>query len=137
MEQKKGFRIGAGDVLLLVGSAAFLLGSLLVFGPCGPKEDGSWMTCHWAGNALSGLAAVLTVISLIHVFVPHARIKQGLSCGMIPVAILAALAPGHVVGLCMHADMRCHTVMAPSAMVFAVAIVVFAVIDLILQRKRG
>ena len=42
------------DFLLSVLALALLLGLLFVFGPCAPREDGGWMTCHWAGQALKG-----------------------------------------------------------------------------------
>ena len=63
--KKNSSKIGAGDIVLLVVSVFFLIGILTFFQACGPKDDGSWMTCHWAGQALTGLAAVLTVIALI------------------------------------------------------------------------
>ncbi|MBQ5316664.1 MAG: DUF4418 family protein [Oscillospiraceae bacterium] len=129
-------KVNAIDVILVVVTALFFVGSLFVFGPCGPKEDGSYMTCHWAGNAVSGIAAVMTVTALIHLFVPDDRIKAGLSISVVPTAVLAALIPGRLIGLCMMNDMRCHSVMTPAVMVFSAVIVIAAVVDAVYRIRR-
>lgn len=126
----------ATDYILLAVSALFLLGMLFVFSPCGPKEDGSWMTCHWAGNVLTGLAGVLTVIALVHLFAPDAKMKMGLDLAAAPVAVLAVCVPGGLVNLCMMDTMRCHAVTAPAAVVFAVLTLAAAAADFIVQRKK-
>ena len=126
-------KIGVTDIALLVLSAALLIGVLTVFAPCGPKEDGSWMTCHWAGNAVAGAAAVLTVCAIVRMLVRGT--KLGLDFAMISAAALAALLPGQLIHLCMMADMRCRAVMTPAVRVLSVLIAVVAVVDIVLQRK--
>lgn len=61
-------KIGVFDVVLFVLSAALFAGDLTVFAPCAAKGDGSWMTCHWAGNAVAGVAAVLTALVILSAF---------------------------------------------------------------------
>lgn len=128
--------IAISDILLLVLSIAFLIGSRTVFLPCAAQEDGSWMTCHWAGEAVSGLAAVMVVIALLHIIISDAKIKIGLSLAMIPVAILTILVPGTLVHLCMMDTMRCRAVMRPAATVFSVLIIGAAVLDVVVNRKK-
>lgn len=65
-KNEKAKIFGITDIALVLVSAVFLLGILFVFSPCGPTETGGWMSCHWAGNAVTGLAIVLTVLSLTH-----------------------------------------------------------------------
>ena len=136
MENKK-INIGVSDIILLVLSAVFMIGIRTFFASCGPKDDGSWMTCHWAGQAVTGIAAVLLVIAIIHMFVPNAKIKQGLSLAVIPAALLSAILPGNLIGLCMMNTMRCHSVMHPAVIVVSVLMIAAAVLDLIMQRKKG
>ena len=136
MENKK-INIGASDIILLVLSAVFLIGIRTFFAPCGPKDDGSWMTCHWAGQAITGIAAVLLVISVIHMFVKDAKVKQGLAIAMIPTALFSVILPGNMIGLCMMNTMRCHSVMHPATIVMSVLMIAAAVLDLIMQRKKG
>ncbi|MBQ9647079.1 MAG: DUF4418 family protein [Oscillospiraceae bacterium] len=130
-------KINVTDIALLVLSAALLIGVLTVFAPCGPKEDGGWMTCHWAGNATAGVAAVLTVLALVRLLMRDAKIRLGLSAAMIPAALLAALIPGRIIRLCMMPSMRCRAVMSPAVAVCAVLIIAAAGVDILMRRKKG
>ena len=60
--EKKKWKIKLTDVLLLLASGAFLVGMRTFLAPCAQQADGKWMVCHWAGEALTGVAAVLFVI---------------------------------------------------------------------------
>ena len=55
MEGKK--RIGLTDLFMLVVSILYLVLMLTLFKACGAKEDGSFMTCHWAHQTLLVSAA--------------------------------------------------------------------------------
>lgn len=133
---KKKINIGKSDIILIVISVVFLIGILTVFAPCGPKEDGAWMSCHWAGHAVAGAAAVLVVLSVIHLFIADAKIKTGISIAIIPVSILAAIIPDGFISLCMMNTMRCHSVMHPAAIVMAILTVAAALLDIFIQRKN-
>ena len=136
MEKKFG-KVSVGDIILLAISVIYLIGILTFFGPCGPKDDGSWMTCHWAGQAVTGLAAVLTIIAVIHILVPNAKIKTGLDIAVIPVALLAAIIPGNLINLCMMDTMRCHSIMRPAVIVMSILVIAAAVFNVITQRNKG
>ena len=128
-------KIGAMDIVLLLLSAVLLIGVLTVFAPCGPKEDGSWMTCHWAGRAVAGAAAALTVIAALRPIARNARL--GLDLAMLPISLLTLLLPGKLIGLCMMAEMRCRSVMTPAVTVLSLLIAAAAAIDAFLQKKKG
>ena len=130
-------KINGFDVILLALSAVLLLGVLTAFAPCGAKEDGSWMTCHWAGNAVAGAAAVLTALAVMRIFAKDGKAQSWLSAAMIPTALLAALIPGRLISLCMMPSMRCRAVMSPAVMVLSVLIIAAAVIDAASGRKKG
>ena len=134
--ENKKFRINASDIVLTVLSVFFFIGMLTFLNPCGPKEDGSWMTCHWAGQALTGISAVLTVISIIHLCIQNTEIKQGLSLAMIPAALLSAVLPGTLISLCMMNSMRCHSVTRTASIIISAVIIIAAVIDIIICRKK-
>ena len=135
MKNKK-LNIGVSDIVLTVIAAVFLIGICTVFKPCGPKEDGGYMTCHWAGQAITGLSAVLLVISVMHMFIPDEKIKQGLSLAVIPVALLAAIIPGRVISLCMMDMMRCRAVMKPAVMIISVLMILAACFDLVMRGRK-
>ena len=97
--QKKG--IGVCPLLQIVLNAIFFVGIQTIFAPCEPHEDGTWMTCHWAGEALLGIAAVMLVMSLLHLLPLRTGMKEGLVFAMIPVSFLIIVLPGRLIPLCM------------------------------------
>lgn len=135
MSDKK-ISVGVTDVVFAILAIFFTVGILTFFAPCGPKDDGSWMACHWAGRAVAGISAVITLISLIHLFVPG-KIKIGLDLAAVPIALLAAILPGNLINLCMMQTMKCHTLTHPATIVLSVLIIVAVVIDILIQRKKN
>ena len=131
---RKSFSVLA--LVQLIACLLFLAGLLTAFAPCAAKEDGSFMTCHWAGSAVAGLAAVLCVMSVIRLAARDHRVRIGLDLAVIPTALLAAMTPGKLIGLCMMADMRCRSVMRPATLIFSVLILVLAGIDLVYNGKE-
>lgn len=129
-------KISAFDVVLAVLSAFLFVGILFIFKPCGPKEDGSWMRCHWAGISVAGVAAVLTVISIARFFL-DSKVKTGTDIAIIPSAILAALLPGTLISLCGMKTMVCHTATKPAVIVISILIALTAAADLILLIKSA
>lgn len=93
------------------------------------------MTCHWAGEALTGLAAVMLILSLLHLVPLRSGTKTGLAIAMIPLAVLVICLPGHLIPLCTMETMRCHTLMQPSVSVIAVLNIVLSALYLWQHRK--
>ena len=133
---KRSSAYTACDILLPLLALAVFLGLLFVFGPCGPKEDGGWMTCHWAGQALRGLAGALLVIALLHLLPGRAELKMGLDLATLPLSVLALLLPGRLIGLCTMASMQCRSIMRPAVTVFAVLLIIVSALDLLMRRKK-
>ena len=135
MDNKKT-KIGLCDILQIIFSVIFFAGLLSFFKACGPKEDGSFMTCHWANMALSGLSALLLAVSALKLFFKENSAEIALDICTVLICILAALVPGKLIGLCMMASMRCRSVMRPAAIVMSVLIAVIALIDIITVKKK-
>lgn len=135
-EDRNKDRIRITDIALVLLSALYLLGMLTVLGPCGPKEDGSYMNCHYAGIAAAAAAAVLLVLAAGHLLLSGWRWKRGLSLAMIPTAAAGAWIPGNVIHLCMMTNMRCHAVMRPAAILFSAAVILTAAADIFLTRRQ-
>ena len=134
MNEKKR-RCGTTDILLVVLNLIFFVGIQTVFAPCEARPDGSWMTCHWAGQALIGIAAALLAIAVMHLVIPRTQVKIGLSLAVIPVSVLAFAVPDHLIDLCMMETMRCHTVMQPAARAISVVLILLACLDVYCYRK--
>ena len=134
MNEKKR-RCGITDILLLVLNLVFFVGIQTVFAPCEARPDGSWMTCHWAGQALMGIAAALLAIAVMHLVIPRTQVKIGLSLAVIPVSVLAFAVPDHLIDLCMMETMHCHTVMEPAVTVISLLNVLLAAADIYVQGR--
>ena len=132
--QKKG--IGVCPLLQIVLNAIFFVGIQTIFAPCAPHEDGKWATCHWAGEALLGIAAVMLIMSLLHLLPLRTGMKEGLVFAMIPVSFLIIVLPGRLIPLCMMETMRCHVVMQPAGTVIAVLNIVLSAVYLWQHRKE-
>lgn len=125
-----------GSIILLILSILLVVGEQTFGGPCGPKPNGGFMTCHWAGQAVLGVGIVLVILSLLHVVSKNHCFKQGLNMGIILNALLVICIPGHLINLCMMNYMMCHTVMKPFVTVIGALLVIAAVVDFFIRRKE-
>ncbi len=123
-------KIGFVDIALAFLSLFLCLGAAFLFHPCGPKADGSWMLCHWAGNMIVALGAAFSAASLARFFLPK-DIRTGLSIAFIPFSIVTILVPGVLVRMCAMKDMRCWSATRPAALIIAIAIFALSVVDII------
>ena len=134
MNEKKR-RCGTTDILLVVLNLIFFVGIQTVFAPCEARPDGSWMTCHWAGQALIGIAAALLAIAVMHLVIPRTQVKIGLSLAVIPVSVLAFAVPDHLIDLCMMETMHCHTVMQPAVTALSLLNIMLVLVDIYVYRR--
>lgn len=124
------------DLVLLGSSIVFLLVILFVFHPCGPKDDGSWMVCHWAGSVLIGLASVVVGGALLHCLPFGRGMKLGISLVLILVLILTCLVPGTLIDLCMMPGMYCRSVMRPGTIICSVLVMAVCMADIAVGFRR-
>ncbi|MBR1554993.1 MAG: DUF4418 family protein [Oscillospiraceae bacterium] len=124
------------DGILLVLSAVLCFGTKFLFHACAPKEDGSWMACHWAEQTVFGLGIVLLILSIMTFVFKDGKTKSGMQISMAVISALTLTVPNHLIKLCMMPDMRCHSVMKPAVMIISILLIVFAVISGILHRKE-
>ncbi len=124
------------DALLCVLSAVLCFGTKFLFHACAPKEDGGWMACHWAEQAVFGLGIVLLILSIITFCFPDGKTKSGIQISMAVVSALVIAVPNHLIKLCMMTDMRCHSVMKPAAIIISILILICSVTSGMLHRKE-
>ena len=124
------------DVMLCMLSAALCFGTKFLFHACAPKEDGGWMTCHWAEQAVFGLGIVLLILSIITFCFPDGKTKSGVQISMAVISVLAMTVPNHLIHLCMMTAMRCHSVMKPAVMIISILILICSVTSGMLHRKE-
>ena len=129
----------AADIVLLVLSVLLFVGTWLFFGACGPKEDGSWMNCHWAELVIIAVGAVLIVQSVLRFLFSSRDAKTAFSISALTTAVFTAFVPNRLIKLCMMNDMHCQAVMKPAVTVIAVIIALAAAVDIvigIIDRKK-
>ena len=132
MKKEKSFIAGiallAETLLLTIGTRTFL-------SPCKePKEDGSWMHCHYAGTVVCGLAFALLVMSVLFLLAKNRETKKGVALSILPCTVLTLLIPGRVIPLCMMENMRCHTVFRPAVWILGILILITAATSIVFLR---
>ena len=65
------------DILLFLASAFFCTGTKFIFHACGKKDDGSYMACHWAEQAVFAIGISIVIISLLVLFIKNRKFKAG------------------------------------------------------------
>ena len=132
-QSKGGIITGAAAVLL---NAGLLVGMITVFHACGAKEDGSWMTCHYAERMIEAIAAVQTIVSLIPFVIRKNGAAAAISLALIPGTVLMMLIPNVLIPLCMMPDMRCRMIMRTAALVFGILILAAAAANAVISMKK-
>lgn len=123
-------------IILTILSLLLTVGVMLIFPACGAKDDGTFMLCHWAGQAVFGMGIVLTVISVIVLIFGDGRAAAGASLSTFALAVLTALTPELLIPLCKMPTMQCHTAMRPAVIVISALIAVTAAVNSVIILKR-
>lgn len=110
-------------------------GVKLLFHACKAKEDGSWMHCHQAENAVMICGIILAVLSVIGILIQNRKTLVLIHLLTAMLATVTALIPNTIVHLCMKMDMRCHSVMKPAVIIICACIAVSSMILCFARRK--
>ena len=100
-----------------------IIGLLVLFAPfgfahvCHPKADGSFMKCHWMGEAVRLLGGLISVYN----------IGTGVS-----LILLETL----VIGTCKHPNMSCNVYTKPIVILLAIALIAVSLVYVFLSRKE-
>ena len=133
--EKKKRKIDLLDIVIVGLSLAIALAPKTVFHTCGVKPDGSWMLCHWTGEAVVGAGVVLACLAGVRFLAPP-PMKQGIDISMLLLTVLTALLPGHLLPLCKMATMPCHVLFQPAVLFIAVFLALALAADIFWQRKK-
>ena len=126
------------DMAVMLCSTVLCFGTKLLFHACPQKEDGSWMSCHWAEQAVFGIGIVMLLLSILMTFCfKDERTKSGIAVSIAVISAFSAMLPNHLIKLCMMANMRCHSVMKPAVLIISIVLLFLSVASLILHRKEG
>ena len=124
------------DCVLLILSTVLCLGSAYIFHTCAAKEDGSYMTCHWANVAVSATSALLIFDSILLFLFRDSKAQAAICFSMLPITVLIALYPNTLIPMCMMASMRCLSVFRPAVWIFDGLIAITALINCLVYTFR-
>ena len=119
-------------VMILIPALVILIGSQSFLSPC-VHADGSFGSCHWAGQMMLGIGGLLFLQALLTCLLR----ERGLYLAMVPTAVLGALTPGTLISLCKMNTMRCRMIMQPAMIILCAVILVLALAGWIMERKNA
>ena len=124
----------------LIGSLIVIIGLLVAFAPfgyahvCLPKTDGSFMKCHWMGEAVRILGGLITALGVIFLVCKRSRI--GLAFSNIGLGVCLILLTTVVIGTCKNAAMSCNVWTKPIIILLAIILIAVNAVYLFLHRKQ-
>ena len=117
---------------------SFLLsiGTFFVFHACEIKEDGTWMHCHEAQNAVVIGGLVLAILLTVTACLRNKSAKVVLGSLSVIGAVIIFLIPGTLISMCMMRSMRCYTVMQPFTRILSSVIALLSLIQTVRTVKN-
>ncbi len=121
-----------------LAAAVFLITGLFVLFPvCGPKDDGSFMRCHWAGRALLGSGIISAALSVVHLVINDVKARGSIALAQIFLGIYNISLVTFLIGLCKMETMQCVAVTKPSVIVLSVVIIAVGILGAVRNLKPG
>ena len=123
--------------LLTVLPLVILIGVNTWFKTCGPKDDGSYMACHWAGRAVAAAAFMALVLAVFRMLLKDRGAKAGLDIALAACGVLMMITPGRVISLCAMEDMMCRAHTQPWTIALSAALLIAAAVDCFMIRSEA
>ena len=121
-------------LVALLLALAIAIGSQTFMGAC-VHDDGSFGACHWAAQAILGVALLLAAQAVSVLIWPHGRPE--LYGAMAASCVLGLAIPGGLIAICGAPTMRCRMVMLPASRVLFVLALLAAAAGLLMERGRA
>ena len=123
-------------LVLLLLSILIAAGSVSFLGPC-VHEDGSFGSCHWAGQAMLGIGLLLCLQSFAALLIWDNRIRVGIFLSCLMTAILGLVTPGTLIDLCRMSTMRCRSLMRPAMLILCGLCTLLSLLGIFQEWKRN
>lgn len=97
-------------LIVILGVVMLLIPQFIA--PVCPIHDGHIMKCHWMGQAVVGLGALIGLLGLLMLVVKDKKMAAAFSISAALVSGLAIAVSTHLIGGCSHHHMSCqmHTI---------------------------
>ncbi len=124
--------------VIFLAVAVFLITGLFVLFPvCGPKDDGSFMRCHWAGRALLGSGIISAALSVVHLVINDVKAKGVAALAQTFLGIYNIALVTFLIGLCKMETMQCVAVTKPSVIVISIVLIAVGIFGAVRNLKPG
>jgi len=124
----------------VVGALIVIVGLLVFFASfgfahvCLPRADGSFMKCHWMGEAVRMLGGLIAALGVIFLLFKSSRI--GIAFSNIGLGICLILLQTIVIGTCKNVAMHCNVYTKPVIILLAIILMIINAGYLFVNRKR-
>ncbi len=120
-------------VTAAVISLLLAVGVMTVFKACGPKEDGSFMHCHYVQLYVFFISLAMAAASVLSILIKKKTVQLVLCSLNAVAALITMLLPGTIMKMCMMKEMRCYTYMQPFVRICAVLILLCSIVTIVMQ----
>lgn len=105
---------------IIIEGSLFSISIKTLFHACGPKDDGSFMKCHWSEQAVFAFTLAILFTGIVCLFLRSRDQARGLALSLLPIGALIILLSNKFIGICKMATMHCHTVFLPASTVIGI-----------------
>lgn len=118
-----------------------VIGLLLFFTPfnlahvCGLKDDGSFMKCHWMGEAVRMLGGLVAVLGIV--FALFEKMAKGIAISVAGVGVCEILLQFFVIGTCKMPKMSCNVYTKPTVLLLSIVLIAVCSVYIFLTRKEN
>lgn len=118
-----------------------VIGLLLFFTPfnlahvCGLKDDGSFMKCHWMGEAVRMLGGLVAVLGIV--FALFEKMAKGIAISVAGVGVCEILLQFFVIGTCKMPKMSCNVYTKPTVLLLSIVLITVCSVYIFLTRKEN
>mgnify|MGYP002626068916 CR=1 FL=1 len=123
------------DSIAIIFSVIYLFLMNFIFMPCGIKEDGTFMNCHYAYRMILVCIVSILILSIIKFFIKNKYVGIGIIISTIIILIISIIIPNNIIPLCMIKTMRCHSIMVPANNIFAIIFIILSVVEIYIYKK--
>ena len=118
-----------------------VIGLLLFFTPfnlahvCGLKDDGSFMKCHWMGEAVRMLGGLVAVLGIV--FALFEKMAKGIAISVAGVGVCEILLQFFVIGTCKMPKRSCNVYTKPTVLLLSIVLITVCSVYIFLTRKEN
>lgn len=120
-------------ILTLLAAICILVGPWTIFPACPAMEDGRYMKCHWALEAVKAPAIILIVVAVLEWFAGSRQARRSLSLVGAVTALTVILLTLVFIGGCMKPEMACQSRAFPAVNILAVVALLAQVVGIFYQ----